>query len=460
MNQHFYSLHVDEEEAGIKNLVELIRFQTISGVGPSNGSYDACAHWLQGEIRDIGLDGLILPESEPRKPIVVATWRGSDEDLPSILLNGHYDVVPVIQEHWTVPAFEGTRINSRIYGRGAQDMKCVCAQYLVALRRLKVLGYQPVRTIHLSFVPDEETGGAGMNTMLTSSWYNSINIGLALDEGLASEDNEYCAFYGERLPWWVKVTAEGNTGHGSRFIEGTAVEQVMAVTQRALAFRQQQKDILHGVGHSNHESCSHAVAKKHRVKKKTLGDVTSLNVTMLRAGTQAGGEDVMNVVPARAEVGFDIRVSPHVPPDDIINTLDTWCREISAATPGLPQGSEVGSARSSLRWEFVNGTPLQKHPTTDIFSDDGDAKLWWELFERTLKDDCGIHVNAEVFSGATDSRFLRALRVKAFGFSPMRNSPILLHEHDEYLEEKVFIEGCNVYIALIRNLASQKSFST
>ena len=45
----------------------------------------------------------------------------------------------------------------------------------------------------------------------------------------------------ERLPWWVRVVAEGNTGHGSRFIEGTAVEQILGVTQRALAFRQQQK---------------------------------------------------------------------------------------------------------------------------------------------------------------------------------------------------------------------------
>ena len=28
-------------------------------------------------------------------------------------------------------------------------------------------------------------------------------IGLALDEGLASETDVYSVFYGERLPWWV-----------------------------------------------------------------------------------------------------------------------------------------------------------------------------------------------------------------------------------------------------------------
>jgi hypothetical protein len=39
--------------------------------------------------------------------------------------------------------------------------------------------------------------------------------------------------------------------------------------------------------------------------------------------------------------------------------------------------------------------------------------------------------------------------VKALGFSPIRRSEILLHENDEYLDEKIFIEGCNVYVKLL-----------
>ena len=53
----------------------------------------------------------------------------------------------------------------------------------------------------------------------------------------------------------------------------------------------------------------------------------------------------------------------------------------------------------------------------------------------------------------------------------MRKSPILLHEHDEYignnnniimllmlllfLDSDVYIEGCNVYVSLISELAAQ-----
>ena len=66
-----------------------------------------------------------------------------------------------------------------------------------------------------------------MLAFLSSTLYKSLpGIALALDEGLASTDETYSLFYGERLPWWVDVTAHGKTGHGSRFIDDTAGESV------------------------------------------------------------------------------------------------------------------------------------------------------------------------------------------------------------------------------------------
>ena len=50
-------------------------------------------------------------------------------------------------------------------------MKCVCVQYMVAIRKLKSMGFKPLRTIHISYVPDEEIGGShGMGVMLQSDW--------------------------------------------------------------------------------------------------------------------------------------------------------------------------------------------------------------------------------------------------------------------------------------------------
>lgn len=63
--------------------------------------------------------------------------------------------------------------------------------------------------------------------------------------------------------------------------------------------------------------------------------------------------------------------------------------------------------------------------------------------------------NLRVFPAGTDSRFLRELQVPALGFSPMKNSPILLHEHNEYLSVDVFLAGIDVYVGLVEQLASK-----
>lgn len=431
-------LSVDEKQESLSKFVEILRFPTVSATGPIDGSYINCSKWILSELIDLGFEAAFLPEALETKPIIVGTWKGTNPDLGSILLNSHYDVVPVVPEDWTVPPFEGFRREGKIYGRGTQDMKCVCVQYLIALKKLKLLKFQPTRTINISFVPDEEIGGAdGMNILTASAWFTNLKIDLALDEGLASTDEGLSVFYGERLPWWIKIKANGNTGHGSRFIEATAVEQVIGVVNKALDFRQEQKDILHGKGH--HAGCSHAVVRK---KAATLGDVTSLNVTMLRAGVQAGGKDVINVVPPTAEAGFDIRISPHVEPIEIQNKIEMWCQEVNTSIPNLGPGQ-------GLSWEFIYD-PLKAHSTTST----SEENPWWNIFSKILKDSFDIEVTPEVFPAATDSRFLRALGVKAFGFSPIRKSPILLHENDEYIEESVFLEGCEIYIKLIEKLAS------
>lgn len=81
-------------------------------------------------------------------------------------------------------------------------MKSVGIQYIEALRRLKKEGYQPKRTIHVLCVPDEEIGGAmGMNLFIHTDTFKKMNVGVVLDEGLASPSEEYTLFYAERATW-------------------------------------------------------------------------------------------------------------------------------------------------------------------------------------------------------------------------------------------------------------------
>jgi aminoacylase len=232
------------------------------------------------------------------------------------------------------------------------------------------------------------------------------------------------------------VTAHGNTGHASRLIDGTAVEQLMGVVNRAMRFRYRQKELLQ-------TKCSHAGGCSHSVAAY-LGDVTSLNMTKIHSNSD-GSTEAFNVIPAVVQAGFDIRLSPHVDPADMLAEIDTWCREAEAAVTGVP--SDGG-----IKWEFDASTTSMVHSTT---STDSAANPWWGLIAQCLSSEHDITAVPMVFPAATDSRFLREMGIKAFGFSPMRRSPILLHEHDEYLDEAVFLEGCSVYVSLITRLSSQ-----
>jgi aminoacylase len=444
------TLSQEDAEYAISSFQEILRIPTVSITSPDSGEYIKCSEYLLKELLSISLlqDVHMLPESPLNSPVIVAHWRGTQPDLPVILLNSHYDVVPADPDDWTVPPFDGIRKDGVIYGRGAQDMKCVCIQYIEAIRFLMKHNFTPTRSIYLTFVPDEEVSGSGMAALLKSNLYKHEipGIALALDEGLASTDDTFSLFYGERLGWWVDVTAQGNTGHGSRFIENTAVEQLLMLANKALTFREEQRKLL--FSNPSHENCAHAVAAA-AAKKKTIGDVTSLNITTLQAGVQIGNRFAYNCVPSVAKCSFDIRISPHTPPSEIANMLDLWCQECKSGGP---------EASTEVSWKFVYGLDGDSESMEDNFrhamtSTDKQVNPWFDVLLISFQKR-GLKITPQVFPAATDSRFLRLLGIRAFGFSPMRNTEILLHENDESLSESTFLEGISVYIALIFDLAS------
>lgn len=49
---------------------------------------------------------------------------------------------------------------------------------------------------------DEEVGGfKGMNIFVKTPEFKALRVGFALDEGIASEDDSYHLYYGERAIW-------------------------------------------------------------------------------------------------------------------------------------------------------------------------------------------------------------------------------------------------------------------
>ena len=393
-----------EEELAVKKLREYLRIKTVH----PKPDYASAIAFLVEYGHSIGLEVQVVKSTVENYDTVLMTWRGKDPSLTSILLNSHTDVVPIYEEYWKHDAFAAVKDeNGDIYARGIQDMKSTGIQYLEAIRKLKDAGEQFDRDIHLSFVPDEEIGAEkGMQTFMKTVEFEQLNIGLVLDEGLASTDDAYTVFYGERNLWWIRVTCKGNPGHGSRFIENPAGEKMRRVMNIMSKFREEQKSKMEN-------TCI------------PLGDVTTVNLTTLQGGI------AFNIVPAELSATFDIRIPPSTDFVKFEEQLRSWCKE----------------AGEDITMEF-----LQRRDDPTVTSTE---TPWWNTFTSAIKK-FGVGFKVEIFSGATDSRFLRLAGYDAIGFSPMRNTPILLHDHNEFLNEKVFLEGIDAYCTIIPALANMK----
>ncbi|XP_024602175.1 aminoacylase-1 [Neophocaena asiaeorientalis asiaeorientalis] len=370
--------------------------------------YGAAVAFLEERACQLGL-GCQKVEVAAGRVVTVLTWPGTNPRLSSLLLNSHTDVVPVFKEHWSHDPFEAFKdADGYIYGRGAQDMKCVGIQYLEAVRRLKVEGHHFPRTIHMTFVPDEEIGGhQGMELFVKRPEFQALRAGFALDEGLANPTDAFTVFYSERSPWWVQVTSTGKPGHGSRFIEDTAAEKLHKVVSSILAFREKERQRLQS---------------DPQLKQ---GAVTSVNLTKLEGGV------AYNVVPATMSASFDFRVAPDVDLKAFEEQLQGWCQ----------------AAGEGVTFEFAQKWTEPRVTSTD------DSDPWWAAFSGVCKD-MNLTLEPEIFPAATDSRYLRAVGVPALGFSPMNHTPVLLHDHDERLHEAMFLRGIDIYTRLLPALAS------
>ncbi|GAB1867575.1 N-acyl-aliphatic-L-amino acid amidohydrolase [Camponotus japonicus] len=392
------------DETAVENFREYLRIPSVQ----PNINYDECVAFLKRQAQSLDLPVKVY-HIHPDKPIVVLTWVGTEPAKPAILLNSHMDVVPVFEDKWTYPPFSAHMDEQgNIYARGSQDMKCVGIQYLEAIRRLKLNGQRYQRTIHISFVPDEEIGGVlGMKDFVHTADFKALNIGFSLDEGLSCPEEYFCLFYGERSIWQVTVNCAGTTGHGSIMLNNTAGEKLRVIINRFMEFREVEK------------------AKLETPLDIKLGEVTSINLTKISGGVQN------NVIPAELKATFDIRITPSVDHEELEATIKRWCEE----------------AGPDVTYSFEAKDPKIENTKLD------DSNPFWIAFKKTC-DEIGVELKIAIFPGGTDSRYIREVGIPAICFSPINKTKILLHDHDEYLNKDIFLKGVEIYTNIIPAVAN------
>ena len=423
--QHF-SLNAEQAQAETLHfLADLVRIDTQDPPGDES----KVAHYLEGVLKSEGIESEIL-EPVPGRASIVARLKGSGKKRP-LLIMGHEDVVPVDRSHWTVEPFTATERDGVLYGRGASDDKAMVAANLevfLQLKRMKVPLDRDV--IFLAEASEEMSSTAGMFTIVDRYW-DKLDCEFALNEGGgALIENGAVKYFGvatsEKLPRGLRLEATGSSGHGSVPRVDNAVVHLAAAVAKAGTWDTPAR--LNETTHTFFERLATISPPEEAAWYRNILDAkvqeelkhkkpqyysmvrTSVVPTMLKAGYKS------NVIPPSAEATLDVRALP----DEDLEKF----REMLAQIINDPQVKVVAEDTS------FNMPPAPP------------SRLGTEMFaalEHAQKEVAPQSITLPTMTtGATDSSFLRAKGVQAYGIGVPKTEEESrgVHGNDERIETK------------------------
>ncbi|NKI43778.1 M20/M25/M40 family metallo-hydrolase [Streptomyces physcomitrii] len=200
---------------------DLIRIDTTNRGGGDCRERPA-AEYAAARLAEAGLEPVLL-ERTPGRTNVVARVEGSDPSAEALLVHGHLDVVPAEAADWTVHPFSGEIRDGVVWGRGAVDMKNMDAMILAAVRQWARTGERPRRDLVIAFTADEEASaedGSGFLADQHPELFEGCTEGVSESGAFTFHDGIGNQLYpigaGERGTGWLKLTARGRAGHGSK----------------------------------------------------------------------------------------------------------------------------------------------------------------------------------------------------------------------------------------------------
>ncbi len=305
-------------------------------------------------------------------PMLILTVPGSNQSLPSLVLNHHMDTVGVPNpDMWDAPPYAGQILNDVLIGRGVQDMKGVGAIHYFALK--SIAAKKPRRTVHLFAVPDEERGGSkGTAELIVSDDFKKLNIGFVLDEGRTCED-AILIKVDERKPLQIRLVAHGELAHGSLLTANNPVHTLVQCLEKIVALHKENQE---------------------KVGDKEAGELLSTNVTSLMAGiVGSDGNAGVNVVPHLADATIDVRVPPSM---------------------------TIQSAKEVI-YRILKAYPLVEcNILAEVNERNASTSIKSNLYESLVASirDMGLQVRPHISEGASDLRFYIERGIQGLGLSP------------------------------------------
>jgi acetylornithine deacetylase/succinyl-diaminopimelate desuccinylase-like protein len=158
----------DQHNQNVEELKELLRIPSISSLSEHKEDIQKAASWIANKLESIGLEHVEIIQTKGH-PIIYADWL-HQENAPTVLVYGHYDVQPVDPVHlWETPPFEPTIRDEKIFARGATDDKGQTFLHIKAVETLlKLEGKLPVN-VKFCIEGEEEIGSPNLPPYLSEN---------------------------------------------------------------------------------------------------------------------------------------------------------------------------------------------------------------------------------------------------------------------------------------------------
>ena len=240
-------------------------------------------------------------------------------ELPGIVLSGHTDVVPVDGQPWTLPAFQLTERDGKLYGRGTADMKGYIACVLALVPELIEA---PLRLpVHIALSYDEEVGCLGVRSLLGVLEQRPVKPLLCI----IGEPTELKPVLGHKGKLAMRCEVHGEACHSAYAPSG-----VNAIEHAA--------ELIGELGR---------IGQRLRARQDPRFDPPFSTV---QTGVISGGK-ALNIVPAECRFDFEIRALPSTDPGEVAEALQAY-----AMHEVLPRMQAV-SRQSSIRFTELSAYP-------------------------------------------------------------------------------------------------------
>jgi len=402
--------HIDQRalDEAVTFTSELIRIDTTNR-GGGEGSERAAAEYVAERLAAVGVEPVLL-EKSPGRTNVVARIAGSDPSADALLVHGHLDVVPAEPADWSVHPFSGEIRDGVVWGRGAIDMKNADAMVLAAVRAWARAGVRPRRDIVLAFTADEEDSADYGSDYLVdqhAGLFEGCTEGISESGAFTFHAGEGMRLYpvaaGERGTAWLRLTARGKAGHGSKVSRANAVSRLAAAVARIGEYEWPQRltptvsaalkelAAVHGLAEPDVDAPDFDADKL----LAELGPAAALveptvrnsaNPTILDAGYK------INVIPGSATAFIDGRMLPGGE-EEFKHTLDRLTGPL-------------------VDWDFHHREVALQAPV--------DSPTFAAMREALEHFDPDAHVVPYCMSGGTDAKQFSRLGVVGYGFSPLK----------------------------------------